>query len=254
MSSRPHKQPCHVALEKRTIERVLLSMLPKAFAPDADAISRMVLMPAILQYAAPGRFYHGLDHLHECVASIPAWLFAFRESVNQDELEQTIWTMALGLLYHDVVYDPKAKDNEYRSAVTLLNNVKQYNAYAASMGLPEMDPTGACRLIRLTTHQALSEEPSASEKVALDIDLSGLGKDRHTFLKNERNIRLEFGHLSYEEWVDGRLKFINHFLKNRPTIFNTDHCRFGDAENQARRNLEYLRNYYKSSRNFMRYL
>ena len=58
-------------------------------------------------YAAPGRHYHNLAHIEDCLAAL-----AQVEGLSAHErelLSEAIW-------WHDVVYDPTRSDNEELSA------------------------------------------------------------------------------------------------------------------------------------------
>ena len=68
--------------------------------------------PALLDrllasHAAPGRHYHTLQHLSECLT-----LFA-----DVAHLAERPGEAAIALWFHDAIYVPRAPDNEARSAV-----------------------------------------------------------------------------------------------------------------------------------------
>jgi len=60
----------------------------------------------ITAYSEKQRAYHTVQHLYECLS-----LF---ESVRSELNDAHV--VALALLFHDVIYDPQAKDNELKSA------------------------------------------------------------------------------------------------------------------------------------------
>ena len=57
-------------------------------------------------YGSPGRFYHNLEHIHDCLS-----LFDHHASLAEhpEEVELAIW-------FHDAVYDTTRSDNEKKSA------------------------------------------------------------------------------------------------------------------------------------------
>lgn len=67
---------------------------------------RKVFNKLIVAYSEKHRAYHTIQHLYECLVLLES-VRSYLKDVN---------AVALALWFHDVVYDPQAKDNELKSA------------------------------------------------------------------------------------------------------------------------------------------
>jgi predicted metal-dependent HD superfamily phosphohydrolase len=70
----------------------------------------------IAAYTAPGRHYHNLAHIEDCLALLA-------RVDNLSEREHAILTEAIW--WHDVVYDATRADNEERSAELAEQHVRE---------------------------------------------------------------------------------------------------------------------------------
>ncbi|TXG86306.1 MAG: hypothetical protein E6R13_00725 [Spirochaetes bacterium] len=59
-------------------------------------------------YNGKGRFYHNMEHLDEVLCEVEK----FKDLHTDEEYQILVMTA----IYHDIIYDPKAKDNEEKSA------------------------------------------------------------------------------------------------------------------------------------------
>jgi predicted metal-dependent HD superfamily phosphohydrolase len=138
----------------------------------------------------------------------------------------------LALWCHDAVYDPRAKDNERRSAAIA-------KATAFAMGLAEVVAAEAEALVLLTTHEGNAGEGTpwaADARVVLDVDLAILGKPPREFAAYEAGIRAEHSFLPDEDYRKGRRQVLQSFL-SRPRIYRT--ALFEERhERQARVNIQ----------------
>ena len=150
----------------------------------------------VAAYTTPGRHYHNLAHIEDCLAAL-----AQVDGVSPREreiLSEAIW-------WHDVVYDPTRRDNEERSAVLA-------EQYLRSELRQEVG-----RLIRLTkTHDvAVGDRLGA---ILISIDLSILGAAPAHYDAYAAAIRQEFIHVSDADYCAGRAAVLRRFA-SRPVIY-----------------------------------
>jgi len=169
------------------------------------------------RYAEPQRAYHTLRHVAHCLDEFAAVRGLARDPVV---VEMALW-------YHDAVYDPRARDNEERSA-TLASEV------AARMGLSAARTLRVADLIRVSTHAGLAPDPDA--QLFADIDLAILGRPDEAFDEYERQVRVEYAWVPEPAFRAGRAAILNSFL-DRPSLYGSDFFRW-KYEESARRNLQ----------------
>lgn len=150
----------------------------------------------IAAYSAPGRHYHNLAHIEDCLV-----LLARIENLSEREhdiLTEAIW-------WHDVVYDATRADNEERSAVLAGQHV------CADIA------DEVVRLIRLTkTHDVQAGDRLGA--ILISIDLSILGAEPARYDAYAAAIRQEFIHVPEQDYRAGRARVLDHFAA-RPVIF-----------------------------------
>jgi len=173
---------------------------------------RAVYDRLVEQYAEPHRAYHTMTHIRACLAELE------RTSPVSDVCRIALW-------FHDCYYEPRAVNNEWRSAVSAANMCRQ-------LGRPELcEPVKAAVLA--TKHNARPESWEAC--LVVDADLSILGAEAVAFDAYERGIRIEYAHVPEEAFRAGRAAILKTFLE-RGRIYETD--AFRDLyEVRARENL-----------------
>ncbi len=164
------------------------------------------------RYAEPQRAYHTLQHITECLRLLDG----LRHTVPHPEIVE------LALWFHDAIYDPRAADNEERSAALASD-------FIATHRLPA--PLAAC--IRATRHHQPGDEPHT--RLTVDIDLSILGQPRPRFAEYEAQIREEYAWMSAADFQSARTAILRQFLA-RPILYLTAACR-AQFEQTARKNL-----------------
>jgi len=168
------------------------------------------------RYAEPHRAYHTLEHIAHCLDEFDE---ARAQAADPVAVEMALW-------YHDAVYDPRAKDNEARSADLA-------RRAAAAMGLAPEGGERVAALILVSAHTELAGDPDAG--LFADIDLSILGRPSAIFAEYERRVRREYAWVPEVAFRAGRSAILKSFLE-RPSIYATSHFR-RKYEEMARLNL-----------------
>ena len=167
----------------------------------------------IAAYAAPGRHYHDLAHIEDCLA-------ALARVQNLSEREHEILTEAIW--WHDVVYDATRADNE------------ELSARLAEQHVREDIREHVARLIRLTKTHAVQPGDRLGA-IMISIDLSILGAEPARYDAYAAAIRQEFIHVPEGDYRAGRAKVLGQFAA-RPVIF-PDAAFATRYDRQARENL-----------------
>lgn len=167
-------------------------------------------------YAEPHRHYHGTGHIAHCLQEFDVAKALFE---HPREVELAIW-------FHDVVYDPKAADNEARSAARAVDMLTELEAPHSSIQMVEY-------FILSTRH--LEQPPSPDARLLLDIDLSTLGQSRREYDFYESAIRSEYAWVPEGVYRNARRQILQGFIR-RPRIFLSDFF-FAKYESKARENI-----------------
>jgi predicted metal-dependent HD superfamily phosphohydrolase len=169
-------------------------------------------------WSQPQRHYHSLRHLRDCIALLePALALAERPA----EVETALW-------FHDAVYEPKAVDNEQRSA----------DWAEAALARAGVDPDArerVCALVMATRHAA--EPAGPDERLLVDVDLAILGAERERFDEYEVEVREEYAWVPAPVFRHKRGQILRDFLA-RPALYSTP-AFAGRFEAAARANLEH---------------
>ncbi len=168
-------------------------------------------------YSEPQRAYHNTRHIDECLAEFDS---VRADAAHPIALELAIW-------FHDVIYDPRANDNEEQSAAF------------STLQLQEISDDLARHVsdLILATKTHLPGEVQDAE-LLIDIDLSILGKPAPRFAEYEAAIRSEYAWVPNNIYSVKRREILRAFL-NRGRIYITkvfhDHY-----ETAARQNISEL--------------
>ena len=167
-------------------------------------------------YAEPQRHYHNQQHIAECLAEFDQARSWARQPAA---VEFALW-------FHDAVYDPKAGDNEEKSAALARGCLAEGNA-------ARLFTETVVKLVLATkNHPGHSD---ADTDLIVDVDLSILGRDEKRFVEYETQIRQEYSWVPASIFAPKRIEILERFLA-RERIFSTNWFR-DKYEVQARRNL-----------------
>lgn len=169
-----------------------------------------ILWDLYTAYVWEGRFYHTMVHIQ----SMLEFLEKRRWSIQD-------WkSVVLATFFHDAVYDTLRNDNEDKS-VEFMQQSWIVNTQAEKL------------ILATKKHVLNSEIPDSA--IFLDADLSILGAPQSLYIEYSQNIRKEYSHVPLDNYTQGRIQVLSHFLKRDYIYF--DSTVRGALENGARENL-----------------
>jgi len=172
----------------------------------------MVTEGLLQRYAEPHRHYHDQRHLREVLDAVD------RLAHHADDLA----AVRLAAWFHDAVYDPRACDNEERSAAL------------AQSALPPPLADEVARLVRLTAEH--SPQPGDRDGAVLcDADLAILGADEQRYDEYASDVRREYDHVADDAFRTGRTAVLARLLA-RDRLYSTATA-YDLWEDRARANL-----------------
>ena len=146
----------------------------------------------ILLYSEQHRFYHTISHINNRLDLLEKHA-AICNDLNA--IEFAIW-------YHDIVYDPKSKENEEKSADIFMRDW---------FFLPFEFKYRVRKLIMATKYDTINDDDFDLSLIQ-DIDLQILGSDWKTYDQYRCNVRKEFGFIDNKAYSAGRTAFLNKML------------------------------------------
>ena len=172
----------------------------------------------ITRYSEPHRTYHTLNHIHH--------IFQKLDRLSHPIHDRTSLTLAIWL--HDIIYNPKAKDNEQQSA-----------HFAHQLLTPLQIPDRTLHTIQtliLTTQHHNPNPYSTDQQILCDLDLAILGSPPKTYRQYAQAIRSEYAWIPQPDYCQGRIQILKTFL-NRDRLYHIPELR-DRYETQARQNLQ----------------
>ena len=169
-------------------------------ATPAQSVAAFDCLTALYEY--PSRAYHNLKHVENMLDEFNVMgLFATEPLLVQ-----------LAIWFHDCVYNPKANDNEARSAEVC-------RALLYPFPLNPIQADVVTQLILATKHAAAPATPD--QRLIVDLDLAILGAAPEQYDAYAEAIRTEYRHMNEATFKVGRRHILQGFVA-RPTIFSTD--------------------------------
>lgn len=197
------------------LQQRFVSLWRRCAKPGVRDYAEGAWQELLKRYDEDHRRYHNLDHVRFCLKQKD---LAASLMDDPDAGEMSIW-------YHDVIYEPRARDNEKRSA--------GFFAWYTVDLFPDDFVAKVRRLILATEHPEDVDEGDAC--YITDIDLSSFALPWESFQRDNAALRVEQQDLSDASYYAGKKRFLEK-LAARKRIFRTDF--FHDLyEERARANI-----------------
>ena len=120
--------------------------------------------------------------------------------------------MILSIWFHDIIYDPKSKENERKSAEIFQNFCED----------EKLKNDVSAIILATIKHQPPDGEYPDCLLEFLDLDLSVLGWPSAEYSDYAQRVRFEYQHIPDPDFVKGRTQVLNHLKSlNNSQIFFT---------------------------------
>ena len=176
-------------------------------SPTARHFNAHILQYAEEAYSQPGRYYHNFDHIKEMIL------------VGKKTFGLT-FQQYLAIIFHDIVYNPRASKNEEMSVDCLFNVIKTYRG---QLSHEDIRFYGEVATIIMDTKKHYYPTTDLS-KVVLDLDLERLSRPLEEVKYFTNLIRQEYSFVDDKTFNDGRKEFYLQFLNTEPA-FSTEYGR-----------------------------
>lgn len=167
------------------------------------------LESVLARYREPHRHYHTVRHLTWVVRHVTS--LATGRGVDLDDLGAVV----AAAFYHDVIYDPRAADNEAASASLA-------RAALGELGWADRRTDAVARMILGTVDHDLHLDRGGidlDQAVLQAADLGVLAAEPARYGDYVRNVRREYAHVADDQWAIGRAEVLRAFI-DRPAIFD----------------------------------
>jgi predicted metal-dependent HD superfamily phosphohydrolase len=160
----------------------------------------------IKRYSENHRFWHTLEHLEDVMLKI---YYLLGNTITWNEYK----ILLVVAIFHDIVYDPKRKDNEEKSVEYMRSCIYGLSSMnVLRVSFPTIKEISD--IILATKHHKSKERLSV---IFNSIDTSVIDEPFQVLIEWEDGIYNEFKWVGKEEYKKGRLDFLeNYALKNHP--------------------------------------
>ena len=170
----------------------------------------------VAAHAESHRHYHTLEHVGDVLrvaGRLPA--------DDRQAVQLAVW-------FHDAIYDPRATDNEERSAALTA-------VWLMPLGVPSDVIAHVADLVRATAHLTTAAPTNADTAALLDADLAILGASEVRYRRYAADVRKEYAWVPDADYRAGRTAVLEAFLA-RPRLYHTD-AMHAEGDAAARANL-----------------
>lgn len=194
--------------------RSTLTTLLTSLGATSDQ-AEVLQVDVVGRYGENGRFYHTLTHIHHVLTRLTPFA---PHLPNWPTLQLAVW-------FHDIIYNPRASDNEEQSA-----------AYATAVLHPFLPPETLSRVEQLILATKSHQPPDGDTEaqLLLDADLAILGAEQADYANYAAAIRQEYSFVPDKAYREGRTAVLHHFL-TRPRLYH----HLTHLERPARANLHW---------------
>lgn len=151
-------------------------------------------------WSAPGRHYHGPEHLAECLDAL-------------DVLGSSLRSERLAIWFHDAVHNNQAGEDERHSAALAEREL-------AHAGVGGAERAEVSRLILLTIQHTTTVDDAPGARVC-DADLAVLAASRNRYDQSVRQLRAEQPHLDDLSWQQQRRRRVTELLARDPLYLSS---------------------------------
>lgn len=164
-----------------------------------------ILDDIISKYSEPHREYHNATHIAKMIHRLN-YLNDFFPKLDLDDMYQ----LDMATIFHDVIYDPQAKDNEEQSA--------EYAERALALLCVDQSfiSNVVAYILCTKTHEVDPLMPYTAAMI--DADLAVLSAEPLEYDAYAKAIRIEYGFVTDEAYRVGRLAVLKSFLE-RDSIY-----------------------------------
>lgn len=176
-------------------------------------------------YTESTRHYHTLHHVNSLLELMDC-------HVGKLTCPRAV---AFAIFFHDVIYNPKADDNEEKSGAAFQSFSSQHLTEEQSLSEDVYEWILMTKDHQTPEHAVTERFGSDDKHYFLDFDMQVLGRPSEQYQDYASRIRQEYTHFLETDYRLGRAKVLTEFLE-RPRIYSTElfHRQY---EDQARLNI-----------------